>query len=47
MLLLTTETHIYYKYEIRISKSETNSNYQNPNDRNNRHIFLTSYVLNI
>jgi hypothetical protein len=23
-----------YKYEIRISKSETNPNYQNPNDQN-------------
>ena len=35
-LLFTTEAHIYCKSEIRISKSETNSNYQNPNDRNNR-----------
>jgi hypothetical protein len=28
------------KFEIRISKSETNSNLQNPNDRNNKELFL-------
>ncbi len=35
------------KSEIRISKSETNSNFQNPNDRNTGQVSLCSYVLNI
>jgi len=35
------------KFEIRISKSETNSNFQNPNDQNTKEVFLTSFVLNI
>ena len=35
------------KSEIRISKSETNPNYQNINDRNTRQLSLDIYVLNI
>ena len=35
------------KFEIRISKSETNSNFQNPNDQNTKEVVLTSFVLNI
>jgi len=36
-----------FKSEIRISKSETNSNYQNLNDPNTSQVFRSSFVLNI